>query len=473
MIVYLLKVTLCSSCLLLFYRLVLEREKMFRFNRFYLLGSLLLSVVLPLVPSEIFIGQAIFSAPSDVVSLAEQGIPGRFTVPLVSEPALPRGFPWLGLLGVGYLVIGSGLLFRFGKNILRLVQRIRGSEVKKGENMNVVLVDGPTLPHSFLTYVFLPKATYLQGTLEPEILDHECAHVRQWHSLDILFVELVKVLFWFNPAFYLYRNAIALNHEFLADEAVLNTHRDVPAYQHLLLQKVNASSNQLFTSQFNYSFTKKRFVMMNKKTSRSRARLIQGTLVPLLAVIFFAFSDLTLAQIAPPPPPVERVPAPPPPVEIDASYDKVKEYNALVDKYIDKKKDDFVQGFKEADGDRMVALLATMSQEQKTSVDYKISKLKPLFRATPTEVEYEKYKNRQKYGVWIDGKKLPNRALDKYKPSDFSQVYVNRLTPKSVPKTGIKYKYQLNLMTNAHYETYRKERLENPKKFIIWRKKQS
>lgn len=93
MITYLLKVTLCSSCLLLFYRLVLEREKMFRFNRLYLLGTLLLSVVLPLVPIEIFIGQAIFSPPSDVVSLAEQGIPGRFIVPLVSEPALPAGFP--------------------------------------------------------------------------------------------------------------------------------------------------------------------------------------------------------------------------------------------------------------------------------------------------------------------------------------------------------------------------------------------
>lgn len=470
MIIYLLKVTLCSSCLLLFYRLVLDCEKMFRFNRFYLLGSLLLSLMLPLLPIEIFIGQAIYSPPADF-PLGEQAIPGRFSVPLVSEPILPTGFPWLGLLGIGYLVIGSGLLFRFGKNILQLIQRIRESEVSRLEKINVVLVDSPaTLPHSFLTYVFLPKTIYLEGTLEKEILDHECAHVRQWHSLDILFVELLKVIFWFNPAFYLYRNAIALNHEFLADEAVLNTHRDVPTYQHLLLQKVNASSHQLFTSQFNYSFTKKRFVMMYKQTSRSRARLIQGTLVPLLAVIFFTFSDLTLAQIAPPPPPVERVPPPPPPVERGASSDMVKEYNALVNKYIDKTKRDFVQEPSKVDGDRMEVLLAAMSQEQKVSLDYTIHKIKPLFRTTPTETEYEKYKNQKEYGVWIDGKKVPNTALDQYKPSDFSQVFVSKLYANAQKTIGYKYKYQLDLMTNDHYEKYRKQTLENPKKYIVLKK---
>lgn len=472
MITYLLKVTLCSGCLLLFYRLVLEREKMFRFNRFYLLGGLIASVALPLIPLEILVVQHHFSPPPSAVALAERGIQARYAVALLPEPTLPQSFQWTYLLGIGYLIIGGTLLFRFGKNILRLLQRIRGCEVIKLDGIRAVLVDSPTLPYSFLKYVFLPKAAYLQGTLEREVFDHERAHARQWHSLDILFVELLKVLFWFNPAFYFYRNAIALNHEFLADEAVLRTYRDVPAYQYLLLQKVNTSSHQLFISQFNYSFTKKRFVMMNKQTSRSRARLIQGTLVPLLAVIFFAFSDLTLAQIAPPPPPVERVP-PPPPVERVASSDAVKEYNALINKYIDKAKDDFVKEFTEADGDKMVTLLATLSQQQRAFIDYKIQKIRPLFRATPTEVEYEKYKNPKDYGVWIDDKKVPNTALDKYKPTDFSQVYVSRLTPKAVPKTGIKYKYQLDLMTNAHYENYRKERLESPKKFIIWRKKQS
>jgi bla regulator protein blaR1 len=459
MITYLLKVTLCSGCLLLFYRLVLEREKMFRFNRYYLLGSLVLSVAIPLVPMEIFIGHALFSPPPHM-SLGDQAIPGLFSVPLVPEPNLPQSFQGAYLLSIVYLAIGGTLLFRFCKNILRLVKRLQGCEVRELEQIRVVLVDSPTLPHSFLKYVFLPKANYLQGILEPEILDHEYAHVRQWHSLDILFVEFLKVLFWFNPFFYSYRNAIALNHEFLADEEVLRTYRDVPAYQQLLLQKATSAFNQPFTSQFNYSFTKKRFVMMNKQTSKARALLTKGTVLPLFALIFFVFSDLTLAQIAPPPPPVE----------MPASADVVKEYNVLIDKYINKTKHDFIQEPSKVDGDKMEALLAAMNQEQKTSLDYTIHKIKPLFRTTPTEEEYEKYKNPKEYGVWIDEKKVPNSTLDKYKATDFSQVFVSKLYPNAQKTIGYKYKYQLDLMTNGHYENYRRETLKNQKKYIVLKK---
>jgi bla regulator protein BlaR1 len=469
MITYLLKVIMCSGCLLLFYRLVLEREKMFHFNRFYLLGSLVVSVVLPLIPMEIFIGQALFSPPPDV-SLGDQAIPGRFSVPLVPEPTLPTGFPWFWLLGIGYLMIGGTLLFRFGKNILGLMNRIRTCELIQVGDTRLVLVDSPTLPHSFLQYVFLPKATYLQGTLEREILDHERAHVRQWHSLDILFVEILKVIFWFNPAFYFYRHAIALNHEFLADEAVIRTYRDIPTYQHLLLQKATYSSHQLFTSQFNYSFTKKRFLMMNKQTSRSRALLTQSAVLPLLAVIFFAFSDLTLAQIAPPPPPVERA-SPSPSVERNASSDVVKEYNALVAKYNNKSHNGPVSLSypSHEDGERMIVLRETMSKEQADTLRFKIYRSMPLPKSFLSKGDFEKYKNPNVYGIWVDGKKIANNALENYTPEDLIQGFISRVYPNAQPKTGYKYKYQVDLMTEKYYDSYRKEYLANPRFRLVRR----
>lgn len=468
MITYLLKVTLCSGCLLLFYRLVLEREKMFRFNRFYLLGGLVVSILLPLIPLEILVVQPLFSPPPAAVALAERGIQARYAVALLPEPTLPQTFQWTYLMGIGYLMIGGTLLFRFGKNILRLMQRIRGCEVRKLDGIRAVLVDSPTLPYSFLTYVFLPKATYLQGTLEREVLDHERAHVRQWHSLDILFVEFLKVLFWFNPAFYFYRNAIALNHEFLADEAVLRTYRDVPAYQYLLLQKVNTSSHQLFISQFNYSFTKKRFVMMNKQTSRSRALLTQSAVFPLLAVIFFAFSDLTLAQIAPPPPPVERVPPPPPPIERTATSDTVKEYNALVDKYLRKPTptSTIVEMPSATDANRMESLIAKMNTDQAASLKYVVFTLPPSPKSIPTKEEYEKYKDPKIYGIWINDKKVSNSTLDKYKPSDFSYASVSKLYLNAQKTIGYKYKYQLNMMTNDYYNADLRDRIKNPHKYL-------
>ena len=431
MIAYLLNLTLCSGCLLLFYRAVLEREKMFGFNRYYLLGTLLLSVVLPLIPVEIFTNQVLFEPPASAAQLAEKGIQARYTVALVPEPVLPESFEWAWVLAAAYFFVSFGFLVRFGRNVLRLIGQSRRNEILHKEGMALVLVESPTLPHSFLKYIFLNKTEYLSGHVAREIIAHERAHVRQWHSLDILLVELMKVLFWFNPVFYLYRNAIALNHEFLADEAVLTNCRDISTYQYLLLQKAIAPSHEPFTSTFNYSFTKKRFIMMNKHTSRTRALLTQMAALPLIALAFFAFSDLTLAQIAPPPPPVERAP-PPPPVERNGLSDLVKEYNALVNKYLDNSKPNFtlIKTPSQTDGARMEQLLTAMTEEQKTSLDYTIYKLKPLVKAAPTREEYEKYKEPTMYGVWIDDKKVPNSELNKYKPTDFSHVFSQQIICK-------------------------------------------
>jgi beta-lactamase regulating signal transducer with metallopeptidase domain len=84
------------------------------------------------------------------------------------------------------------------------------------------------------------------------------------HSLDILLIETLKVLFWFNPIFIFYKKAIQLNHEFLADEKVVKSHNDVPFYQNLLISKANANPTYYLASNLNYSVTKKRLIMMTK-----------------------------------------------------------------------------------------------------------------------------------------------------------------------------------------------------------------
>ncbi|GAB2768661.1 hypothetical protein GCM10027275_09110 [Rhabdobacter roseus] len=459
MILYLLKVTLCSACLLLFYRLVLEREKLLRFKRFFLLGSLVVSVGLPLIPLEILLDEPVFDHPADAPMHLVDGSPVPYTVKILPESLGPKGLPWMDGLGTLYLLVSGVLLVRFGKNISGLLSRARrhGFEVEPG--VKVVLLSPPTSPHSFLNCIFLNEADYRQGAIEREILLHEGTHVRQRHSLDVLFIELLKVVFWFNPAFYFYRHAIVLNHEFLADEAVLRACRDVPSYQYLLLQKAIGPAQLPFSSTFNYSFTKKRFIMMTKHTSRTRAWLAQVSVLPLLVVAVFMFSDLSLAQIAPPPPPVE------------VSGDLVKEYNTLIQKYVGEKGGaSRPQGPSVEDAEKMQTLLAYMSEEQKESLEYLLrGPIGPLPRITPTDADYEKYKNPAMYGVWIDNKKVPNTELNKYKASDFSQVFISKLYGNAQKTIGYKYKYQLDLMTTKHYEAYRKEAQENPL-YIIMRK---
>jgi beta-lactamase regulating signal transducer with metallopeptidase domain len=86
---------------------------------------------------------------------------------------------------------------------------------------------------------------------------HEFTHVKEKHSRDVIFIELLQTIFWFNPMLIFYKKAIQLNHEYLADEAVVRVYDNVPAYQLLLLDKTAYDCNAYLTSNFNYSVTKK------------------------------------------------------------------------------------------------------------------------------------------------------------------------------------------------------------------------
>ena len=446
MIIYLLKMSLCSAVLLLFYRMFLEREKMLRFNRFYLLGSLVVSLVLPLVPIEILLVQRFFSPPPAAIAMTEVGIPATFAVKLFPQPTLPEEVSWLWLAGVLYLAVSAGLLLRFGKNLLVLLRRIRTHGTTESEDMELVLLDTPTVPHSFLRYVFVSKTDFLNHSLESEILEHERAHVRQHHTLDVLFVELLKVAFWINPVFYLYRNAMALNHEFLADEAVTRHLSDHSAYQHLLLRKSAVSVILPFTSKFNYSFTKKRFVMMNKQTSRLRAIVAQCAVLPLLLIVFLAFSDLSLAQIAPPPPPVEMASS-------GLSPTEVKEYNTLMNKYVRRNETRMSISYPlQDDGNRMIALQDAMSEAQADTLTLRVYNPKPLQKQIISEEEFEKYKDPNLYRVWLDGEKISNAKLNSYKAEDIVQTSASRVYPNTQSKTGSKYRYQIDLVTEKYYD---------------------
>ena len=473
MTIYLLKMSLCSAVLLLFYRVVLEREKMLGFNRFYLLGSLVVSLVLPLIPLEILLQNPVFPHPPEAFSASETAGIHTYTVQLLSETSVSENFSWVSFLGVIYVAVGTWLLVRFGKNLAVLVSRIRSHAIQKYEGLKLILLDVPTVPHSFLNNVFVSKTDFLNDTLEREIMAHERAHARQLHSLDILFIEFLKVIFWFNPALHFYRNAIAMNHEFLADEAVTKSLLDISYYQHLLLQKSASPAHLPFISKFNYSFIKKRFVMMHKQTSPARAALAQFSVLPLLAIVFFAFSDVTLAQVAPPPPPVERKP-PPPPVERKLPppppLDYVYEYNRILRRYIDESKPAFAFEPSQKDGNRLEVLLAGMTKEQKASLDYTVSKIKPRPRVTPSEADFEKYKESSVYGVRIDDKKVPNTELNKYRADDFSQVSVSKLYPNAQKTIDYKYKYTVDLMTTDYYENYRKKTLGSPKQYVLLKK---
>jgi beta-lactamase regulating signal transducer with metallopeptidase domain len=282
MITYLIKSTLSIVLFFLFYKLVLEREKMHHINRFMLLFALVFSIVIPFISFE-FISQnpvIIQSLPSYIIPEISIGNPTVETSTIFTT----KNILWL-LYGLGF----SLFLSRFIKNLASLLRSIHESEKIKYDGFTLVLITEKILPHSFWNYVFINRDEYKNNQVTKELFVHEKAHITQKHSLDILFIEALQILFWFNPLIYLYKKAIKLNHEFLADQKVNETFKEVVQYQKLLLQKAVGNLVPI-ASNLNYSITKKRFVMMTKNQSKLMTISKVSFSLLLFGAIFFTFS---------------------------------------------------------------------------------------------------------------------------------------------------------------------------------------
>jgi hypothetical protein len=144
--------------------------------------------------------------------------------------------------------------------------------------------------------VFVPNSKNVEESVSSEVLAHESAHVRQWHSIDVLFIELIRLVFWFNPVFLFYKKAIQLNHEFLADSAVLEDYKSISEYQDILLNSLTPSHNEFLTSSFNYNVTKHRLKMMYKHTTTRKKSVLAASCAPLFLVMALFFSGQSIAQ---------------------------------------------------------------------------------------------------------------------------------------------------------------------------------
>ena len=157
----------------------------------------------------------------------------------------------------------------------------------------------PINPLNKIWPTFISKLEYENCKIDEKIIDHERAHVIQRHTLDVLLIELLLILFWFNPVFYLCRNAIRLNHEYLADEAVISKHKNTQLYQHLIINNTALLNGLKFKSAlscpFNYIKTKKRLKMMSKMKITNRIVLKQCLLVPMILMAVLIFSNSTVA----------------------------------------------------------------------------------------------------------------------------------------------------------------------------------
>jgi hypothetical protein len=170
-----------------------------------------------------------------------------------------------------------------------IVNRIKVSEKISLEGYRIILTNENTNIYCFLNHIFLSRDDYMDGRIDKELLKHEMEHARQSHTFDIIFIELVKIFYWFNPVNLLYEKAIRINHEYLADNGVINADHDIKNYANILIRYITGMKNIPLTSGSNHSLTKRRLLMMTKTSSgyfdsgaRISAALISGLLLFLL-----------------------------------------------------------------------------------------------------------------------------------------------------------------------------------------------
>lgn len=405
------------------YYLLLHREKMHRFNRFYLLASLVFSMALPCISIPVYVEA---EAMPQTVTMA----PSIQTA--IIAPAENINY-WPYLLWGFYGLITLLLSIRFMLNIKRFYSVKKQSDTLSYKDATVVLLDEPVPPHTFFSNIFVSREDYENRHAEPELFTHELAHVNQHHTLDILFVEALKTLIWFNPLLHFYKRAIQLNHEFLADAATLSQHRNVTNYQSLLLGKSQPKLQFALASSINFSITKKRFIMMTKTTSKGKATLLKLASLPVLAGLVIALSTETIAQQPTMATKIVQQPK--------ASIADRDEYYSGVRVIIEDK----------ASGASIIKLYEELTEAEKDRYMFDVPAR--MLKKQPTAKELEGYKDKKTYAIWIDGKNVDNSILNDYKPEDFA-LHNGSFVHKNARTKMHPQQYQFNLYTHAYFDAH-------------------
>ena len=282
---YIIKVTICWLGFYIIYAAFLSKETFFKTNRWYLLGTLLLGAMIPLVEFLPIFQEDI----SAVVYFQPINESVYYVQATVNEAVTTASFDWMQLFWIIYW-IGVGITStRFVIGLNKIYQLYRGSEILQKENHTLVLTDQPHLPFSFFKFLFWSKDFEMNDVDGQKIITHEEAHVQGWHSVDVLLLEILSIIFWLSPMVYFYKKSLKTVHEYLADSVVLQT-TPTKRYGHLLLKQSQSGLQVALANHFFHSQLKQRIIMMTKSKSRKEAVIKYLFAIPVILLLVISFA---------------------------------------------------------------------------------------------------------------------------------------------------------------------------------------
>lgn len=286
-LLYMLKVALCSALLYGYYLAVLKNRQFHYYNRFYLLAVFLISWIIPLIEIELkpFQGATTPVSYQLVEVIADNN--SSFEGMIVDDQSY-FNWHWIlpFLLGMVSFVVLTGVV----RSLFRIFYLIRRNPVNRLKDLNLVMTDAKGTPYSFFSYIFWNRNIDVDSRIGQQMLAHELVHFRQKHSIDKLLIEVMMVIGWFNPVFWILKRELYLIHEFIADSRSIENN-DSALLAELLLAAAYPQHQNKFTHPFFFSPIKRRISML-KKVSSSRFgyfRRIIALPIAVMLLMFFAF----------------------------------------------------------------------------------------------------------------------------------------------------------------------------------------
>lgn len=286
---YLLKVVICSGILYGYYRLALHNKIFHRWNRFYLLGAVIMSLAFPLITISIFHTPA--EDDGQVIRLLNVVTTGEAFVHEVDGNSALR-LSGEEIASFIYLIVSLVFLALLFETLVRLRNIVKRHYTKNIEGIHFVDTEAKGTPFSFFNYIFWNRNININSETGRKVFLHELAHVKERHSVDRLFMNIVMIFFWSNPFFWLIRREMNMIHEFIADgEAVDNN--DTAEFAAMILQVAYPQRSFGLTSNFFSSSVKRRLLMLTKMQTPRTSYISRVLVLPLLAIVFVAFTIRT------------------------------------------------------------------------------------------------------------------------------------------------------------------------------------
>lgn len=270
------------------YIFLLKRQRSFVFNRLYLIISLLVCLTAPLIefnfPNEI----PIVSSISYNVLVEQNNLITEVQDLVINETDAPLESSY-SIVWMVYIIITTVLCLRLLFNLSSLVKNVK-KDFSPYKNLRLIVTSNPIQTSSFFNLVFISNTDSKDTT----ILEHERLHFEGLHSIDILLVELILCIFWFNPFIWLYRKCISENHEFIVDEKMVQMGNDLDTYSSSIISTSYKLSHYNLTSAFKSSQIKNRISMLHQSKQSMKRKISRALISTVIVSLLFLASSFSI-----------------------------------------------------------------------------------------------------------------------------------------------------------------------------------